>query len=63
VMLLDDVMSELDPGRRELLVSALSGSGQALLTATEPDHVPAHGHVSELLVDGGRVGPALAEAA
>ncbi len=63
LMLLDDVMSELDPERRELLVSTLSGSGQALLTATEPDHVPAAGSVRELLVVGGRAGPGLAEAA
>ncbi|CAN5557566.1 DNA replication/repair protein RecF [soil metagenome] len=41
IMLLDDVMSELDPERRGLLVEALKGSGQAILTATEADHVPA----------------------
>jgi DNA replication and repair protein RecF len=40
LMLLDDVMSELDPGHRELLVGALADSGQALITATEPSHVP-----------------------
>jgi DNA replication and repair protein RecF len=41
LMLLDDVMSELDPEHRRLLVAALAGSGQALVTATEPDQVPA----------------------
>jgi DNA replication and repair protein RecF len=41
LMLLDDVMSELDPERRRLLVEALAGTGQALLTATEADQVPA----------------------
>jgi DNA replication and repair protein RecF len=42
LMLLDDVMSELDPDRRELLASRLAeGEGQTLITATEADHVPA----------------------
>ncbi len=41
LMLLDDVMSELDPERRELLVATLASSGQALITATEASQVPA----------------------
>jgi len=42
LMLLDDVMSELDPDRRELLAGRLAeGGGQTLITATEADHVPA----------------------
>jgi len=41
LMLLDDVMSELDPERRRLLVETLAEAGQALVTATEPEHVPA----------------------
>jgi DNA replication and repair protein RecF len=40
LMLLDDVMSELDPAHRELLVSLLGGGGQAVITATEAAHVP-----------------------
>jgi DNA replication and repair protein RecF len=46
LMLLDDVMSELDPEHRELLVELLRGeeppseAGQALITATEAAHVP-----------------------
>ena len=40
LMLLDDVMSELDPGHRELLVSLLESGGQSLITATESSHVP-----------------------
>jgi DNA replication and repair protein RecF len=40
VLLLDDVMSELDAKRRELLVKRVSGSGQCLITATEVEHVP-----------------------
>jgi DNA replication and repair protein RecF len=41
LMLLDDVMSELDPEHRELLVALLAEGGQALITATESGHVPA----------------------
>jgi DNA replication and repair protein RecF len=40
LMLLDDVMSELDPEHRALLVGTLADAGQALVTATEPGHVP-----------------------
>ncbi|MGH2984658.1 MAG: DNA replication/repair protein RecF, partial [Solirubrobacterales bacterium] len=40
LMLLDDVMSELDPEHRGLLVGTVADSGQALITATEPGHVP-----------------------
>lgn len=40
LMLLDDVMSELDAERRDLLASLLRGDGQAVITTTEPDHVP-----------------------
>ncbi|HEU5253875.1 MAG TPA: DNA replication and repair protein RecF [Solirubrobacterales bacterium] len=41
LLLLDDVMSELDPGRRELLVSRLGGGGQVLITAADEESVPA----------------------
>jgi len=40
LMLLDDVMSELDTERRELLAGLLRAGGQAVVTATEPEHVP-----------------------
>ncbi len=40
LLLLDDVMSELDPGRRELLVERLSGDGQAVITAADEDSLP-----------------------
>ena len=40
LMLLDDVMSELDAERRELLAELLRDGGQALVTATESEHVP-----------------------
>jgi DNA replication and repair protein RecF len=41
LLLLDDVMSELDPGRRERLVDRLGGGGQALITAASEESVPA----------------------
>jgi DNA replication and repair protein RecF len=42
LMLLDDVMSELDPDRRRLLCERLErGGGQSLITATEPGQLPA----------------------
>jgi DNA replication and repair protein RecF len=40
LMLLDDVMSELDSERRELLADLLRSGGQAVVTATEAEHVP-----------------------
>jgi DNA replication and repair protein RecF len=40
LMLLDDVMSELDPDHRRLLISLLGDDGQSLITATEAEHVP-----------------------
>jgi DNA replication and repair protein RecF len=40
LMLLDDVMSELDAERRELLAGLLRAGGQSVITTTEPDHVP-----------------------
>ena len=40
LMLLDDVMSELDLARRELLASELRRGGQSVVTATELEHVP-----------------------
>jgi DNA replication and repair protein RecF len=40
LMLLDDVMSELDAERRELLADLLRAHGQAVITTTEPEHVP-----------------------
>ncbi|HEX6153280.1 MAG TPA: hypothetical protein VFZ19_07145, partial [Solirubrobacterales bacterium] len=42
LLLLDDVMSELDPGRRERLVARLDGGGgQILITAADEESVPA----------------------
>jgi DNA replication and repair protein RecF len=57
LMLLDDVMSELDAARRELLASLLREGGQGVVTATELAHVPGHEGegVTVLHVDGGVV--------
>jgi DNA replication and repair protein RecF len=40
LMLLDDVMSELDSERRELLAAELSTGGQSVIAATDLAHVP-----------------------
>ncbi len=40
VMLLDDVMSELDRDRRESLVELLHAGGQAVISATDLEHIP-----------------------
>jgi DNA replication and repair protein RecF len=40
LMLLDDVMSELDASRRERLVDLVRAGGQAVVSATEAEHVP-----------------------
>jgi DNA replication and repair protein RecF len=64
LMLLDDVMSELDPERRELLCARLQGDGgQAVITATEPGKVPASFPRHELRLRAGRaVAPVIEEA-
>lgn len=41
LLLLDDVMSELDPGRRDRLIERLATGGQALITAASADSLPA----------------------
>ncbi len=40
LLILDDVMSELDPDRRELLVGRLADGGQALITAADEESLP-----------------------
>jgi DNA replication and repair protein RecF len=57
LMLLDDVMSELDRDRRGLLADLLGEGGQAVVTATEADHVPGAALAGRGLVrvDGGRI--------
>ncbi len=46
VMLLDDVMSELDSERRELLAGELSSQGQSVIATTDLSHVPGSADVS-----------------
>jgi DNA replication and repair protein RecF len=55
LMLLDDVMSELDPERRRRLVELLDDGGQALLTTTESTHVPDGERHQRLLMAAGRI--------
>jgi DNA replication and repair protein RecF len=40
LMLLDDVMSELDLERRARLIELVRAAGQAIVTTTDPEHVP-----------------------
>lgn len=40
LLLLDDVLSELDPGRRAALARLLRGQGQTLVTATDASFLP-----------------------
>jgi DNA replication and repair protein RecF len=47
LLLLDDVLSELDPGRRRVLVEQLKGGGQTLITSTTADALP--GEPAQLL--------------
>ena len=55
LMLLDDVTSELDAEHRGLLVGHLAaGAGQAVITATEPDHLPASAERNEIAIRAGR---------
>jgi DNA replication and repair protein RecF len=57
LLLLDDVMSELDASRRELLASRLRAAGQSVVTTTDLAHVPDAGApgVVRLRVDAGTV--------
>jgi DNA replication and repair protein RecF len=40
LLLLDDVLSELDPGRRQILATRVRSAGQALVTATDAAMLP-----------------------
>jgi DNA replication and repair protein RecF len=57
LLLLDDVLSELDPERRRLLAERIRDRGQAFVTATAPDALPLE--PSQLL----RVSPGVVEPA
>ena len=51
LLLLDDVMSELDATRRARLSAELRRSGQAVLSATEPQHAPGWDDAAVALVE------------
>lgn len=57
LMLLDDVMSELDSQRRELLAEELTGGGQSVIATTDLSYVPgaSAAHVTRLRVSPGAV--------
>ena len=56
LMLLDDVMSELDGGRRSALVELLDrAGGQTVITTTELEQVPRASGYSKVAVSEGRV--------
>jgi DNA replication and repair protein RecF len=57
LMLLDDVMSELDSERRELLASELSADGQSVIATTDLGHVPGAGdaNVTRLRISPGAI--------
>ena len=55
LMLLDDVMSELDAERRELLAELLRDGGQAVVTATEADARAGRRRRRPVAVEGGRI--------
>jgi DNA replication and repair protein RecF len=57
VMLLDDVMSELDAERRELLARELSTGGQSVIATTDLAHVPgaSDGSVTRLRISAGAI--------
>ena len=63
LMLLDDVMSELDSGRRDLLAGLLRSGGQSVVSATEAEHVPGASPAELIRVSDGTAVPlALAQA-
>ncbi|MGI8558793.1 MAG: DNA replication/repair protein RecF [Solirubrobacteraceae bacterium] len=55
LMLLDDVMSELDPDRRQRLADTLCEGGQSVITTTDASHVPGAEHVAQVWVQAGTV--------
>ncbi len=57
ILVLDDVLSELDPDRRRRLLEAVSDHGQTILTAADPDvlSVAARTGAHTLHVEGGRI--------
>ena len=63
LMLLDDPMSELDPGRRERLMEVLRATGQSIVAATELALVPGAEAADVVRIGIGGEGSVLQEAA
>jgi DNA replication and repair protein RecF len=55
VLLLDDVLSELDPDRRRLLLAAVAGPGQAIVTSADPRSAEAADAAAVVRIEGGRL--------
>jgi DNA replication and repair protein RecF len=51
LLLLDDVLSELDRGRRTALLESLPQDGQTIVTATTPDALPVGSRAPDLVVE------------
>jgi DNA replication and repair protein RecF len=51
LMLLDDVMSELDAERRDLLAEVVVSGGQAVITTADPEQVPGYGEAGTVTVE------------
>ena len=58
ILILDDVLSELDPARRRALLSAIGGGGQAIVTSADPDaaDLAARHAQGAIRVEGGTIG-------
>lgn len=63
MLLLDDVMSELDPTRRERLTARLEAGGQTLITAADEASVPAPARLATVPMPPTPSAPLAAEAA
>ena len=55
LLLLDDVMSELDPVRREALISSAVAGGQVVVTSAESSQVPHGASGLSIRVESGQV--------
>src|SRR5262249_42888814 len=55
VLLLDDVLSEPDPDRRRLLLAAVAGPGQAIVTSADPRSAEAAEAAAVVRIEGGRL--------
>ena len=54
MLLLDDVLSELDPGRQEFVLNRIGG-GQTLITCCEGESIASRTGGKVITVDGGKI--------